>query len=212
MSRLITFALALALGACATVPSTPERPAEELEPLWRLHQQAVGQLTGWSLEGRIVVNTDDDGWSGELLWSQSPHNYQIQFSAPFGQGAFKMDGSSDGVVMYLSDGQVFHAPDAESLLLEHVGWHLPLSEFRYWVTGVPELHNDIEKTLNNSGQLSEFKQGQWRISLPEYFTVGDVMMPRKVYFKNHTLSVRLVIDHWVVKSGTDIWKQSYDNS
>lgn len=213
MSRLIPWLLALSLGACSTVPPLPDRPSEELGPLWQHHQQAVKQLTGWTLQGRIVVNTENDGWSGELLWSQFPYAYQIQFSAPFGQGAFKMEGGSNGVVMRLSDGQVFRAPNAESLLLNHVGWHLPLGMFRYWVTGVPEeRRDDTRMTLNNNGQLAQLTQGQWKVNYPEYFAVGDVMMPRKVYFKNHALSVRLVIDRWVLKKGSDTLKQSYDES
>lgn len=212
MSRLFASILALSLGACATAPSIPQRPAEELEPLWHRHQQVIGQLTDWSLEGRIVVNTDNDGWNGELRWNQSPGDFEIQFDAPFGQGAFKMTGDAGGVIMRLSDGQVFQAPDAESLLMDHVGWRLPLSEFRYWVTGVPDMPNSGRETLNNNGQLAEFHQDQWKITYPEYFAVGDVMMPRKVYFKNHALSVRLVIDRWVLKSGESIRKRSYDDN
>ena len=204
--------LALSLGACTTAPTLPplpERPAEELEPLWQQHQKEIGKLTGWSLEGRIVVNTNDDGWNGELRWSQSPRDYQIHFTAPFGQGAFKLEGDSDGVEMRLSDGQVYRAPDAESLLMDHVGWYLPLEEFRFWVTGVPDTPDNGRKILNNSGQLAGFSQDQWQVSYPEYFAVGDVMMPRKVYFKNHALSVRLVIDRWVLKSGGNTRQQSY---
>jgi outer membrane lipoprotein LolB len=212
VSRLFTLTLALFLGACTTVPPLPQRPAEELEPLWLQHRQDIGQLTGWSLQGRIVVNTEDDGWNGELRWTQSPRNYQIHFSAPFGQGAFKMEGDVYGVVMRLSDGQVFQAPDAESLLLDHIGWRLPLSEFRHWVTGVPETLNNDHKTLNNNGQLASLQQDQWQITYPEYFAVGDIMMPRKVYFKNHALSVRLVIDRWVLRTGENIHKQSFNEN
>ena len=203
MSRLLIFMLALLLGACTTVPSStvpplPERSAEELEQLWLQHRQKIGQLIGWSLVGRIVVKTDDEGWNGELRWSQSADEFQIEFNAPFGQGAFQMDGNSQVVELRLSDGQVFSAPDAESLLLTHIGWHLPLGEFRYWVSGLPGVQSVTSKTLNNDGQLAELKQDQWRISYPDYAAVGDVMMPRKVYFKNHDLSVRLVIDEWIL--------------
>lgn len=199
MTRLLISVLALLLGACTSVPPLPERPAEELEQLWLQHRQKIGRLTDWSLIGRIVVKTEDDGWNGELHWSQSPDEFQIQFNAPFGQGAFQMEGNNQTVELRLSDGQIFIAPDAESLLLTHIGWHLPLGEFRYWVSGLPGLQSVTSKTLNNDGQLAEMQQDQWRISYPEYFAVGEVMMPRKVYFKNHDLSVRLVIDKWMLK-------------
>lgn len=203
------------LGACSTAPPLPERSRGELEQLWQQHQRTVGGLTGWTLQGRIVVNTDEEGWNGELRWFQSASEYRIQFNAPFGQGAFKMSGGLQGVELRLSDGEVYFAPDAESLLEEHIGWHLPLDDFRYWVTGVPErLHKagDSGITLNPDGQLAELKQDQWKITYPEYFLVGGVMMPRKVYMKNHALSVRLVIDQWQLESTTGIQKQQYSES
>jgi len=196
VSRLLAVVFALLLGACSTVPQTPARSPAELEILWQQHRQAVARFADWSLAGRIAVTTEDDGWSGELHWSQTADSFQIKFIGPFGQGAFLMKGNLQGVELHLSDGQVFNAPDAESLLLTHVGWSLPLSDFRFWVAGMTEPQSEIDKSLNNSGQLAELRQEQWRISYPEYFAVGDVMMPRKVYFRNHDLSVRLVIDSW----------------
>ncbi len=162
-----------------------------------------------------MVNTEDDGWNGELRWSQSADEYRIQFNAPFGQGAFKLIGGLQGVEMRLSDEEVYYAQDAESLLLEHIGWHLPLGGFRYWVTGIPDSadrQGDKGITLNPGGQLAELKQNQWNITYPEYFMVGDVMMPRKVYLKNHDLRVRLVIDQWQLESTTGVHKQAYNES
>lgn len=209
MSRWLTLVFALTLGACATVPSSspsPERSSAELERAWLQHRQAVAQITDWSLSGRIVVNTEDDGWNGELHWSQGSGEYRIQFSAPFGQGAFQLDGSAKGVEMRFSDGQAFQAADAESLLLQHLGWNLPLSGFRYWVSGLPQSQPQSQlqspsasvPIYNDDGQLASLQQGKWQITYPEYVAIGGVMMPRKVYLKNHELSVRLVIDSWTL--------------
>ena len=196
--------MALLLSACSTIPSTPlisqdvpeEIPPEEQASRWHEHQQYVANVSEWSLIGRIAVNTEDDGWSGDLNWAQHQRDYLIQFSAPFGQGAFQLDRSVNGVEMRFSDGQIFRAPDAESLLFQQLGWHLPLTELRYWVTGVPQPMSDANITHNPFGQLAELKQGQWQVSYSDYFAVGKVMMPKKVIVKNHQLSVRLVIDGW----------------
>jgi outer membrane lipoprotein LolB len=196
VSRLLTVFMVLGLTACTTLPPTPQRTPEELSQLWQQHREMVAQWHVWSLDGRIAVKTEDDGWSGELQWGQSPTNFQIHFSAPFGQGAFQLAGNDHGVEMRFSDGKVFQAPDAESLLQQHLGWQLPLEAFRYWVTGMPAPGTDAKLNFNPDGQLAELQQEQWHISYPAYMTVENVMMPRKIYLKNHTLGVRLVIDHW----------------
>jgi len=202
VTRKLILLFALTLGACATT-SPPEElsqepPSQEQIRAWNGHRLLVDQVTGWTLTGRIVVNTPDEGWNGELHWSQNRDGYGIQFSAPFGQGAFQLVGSPQGVEMRFSDGKSFHAAAAESLLLEQLGWHLPLSSFQYWVTGLPGPGSASVLSYRPDGRLTGLKQGQWRVSYPEYSTVGDMMMPRKVFLENHELSVRLVIDHWIL--------------
>ena len=201
MNRILPLSLVLILSACASTPPIPERTPEEQEQAWQQHRQAVASIGVWSLTGRIAVNTEDEGWNGELYWNQTSGAYRIQFSAPFGQGAFQLDGGSQGVEMRFSDGQVFQAEDAETLLLQHLGWRLPLSGFRYWVTGLPEPQSASDRKLDGAGRLASLTQQQWKVSYPDYFLVGDIMMPRKVLLHNHDLSVRLVVDRWDLKGG-----------
>ena len=111
MTRSLILSFALFLGACATTPSPiklfPDPPSPEQARAWQLHRQVVNQISNWTLTGRIVVNTEDDGWNGDLHWSQRIDGYGIQFSAPFGQGAFQLDGNATGVEMRFSDGKTF---------------------------------------------------------------------------------------------------------
>ena len=200
MTRSLILLVVLFLSACATTPppikllSEPPSPAQEKS--WQQHFQHVSQTSNWTLEGRIVVTTEDDGWNGDLNWSQRINNYGIQFSAPFGQGAFQLDGSATAVEIRFSDGNSFQAADAETLLVEQLGWHLPLSGFRYWVTGIPTPELTSILKYRPDGRLAALQQGQWLVTYPEYVDIGEVMMPRKVFLENHELSVRLVIDRW----------------
>ena len=203
MTRSLISLFVLFLSACATTPppikllSEPPSPAQERS--WQQHFQRVNQTSSWTLEGRIAVKTDDDGWNGELNWSQRFNDYGIQFSAPFGQGAFQLDGNATGVEIRFSDGKTFQAADAETLLVEQLGWHLPLSGFRYWVTGIPKPELTSVLKYRPDGRLAALQQGQWLVTYPEYMDIGEVMMPRKVFLENHELSVRLVIDRWELK-------------
>ncbi len=207
MTRPLICLVALFLGACATTPSPvihpPKPPSQEQIQAWQQHRQLVNNITNWTLTGRIVVNTEDDGWNGELHWQQRVDGYGIQFSAPFGQGAFQLDSGDAGVEMRFSDGKTFQALDAESLLLEQLGWNFPLSGFQYWVTGLPQPESPSVLSYRLDGRLASLRQGKWRVTFPEYATIGGVMMPRKVFLENHELNVRLVIDRWVLDRDTE---------
>ena len=163
---------------------------------WQQHRQQIDQITNWTLAGRIVVNTNDDGWNGDLHWSQRKDGYGIQFSAPFGQGAFQLASSETGVEMQFSNGKTYQAVDAESLLLEQTGWNFPLHGFQYWAVGLPIPGSESKLEFDHNGRLARMRQKGWLINYREYTDTESAMMPRKVFLENEELSVRLVIDRW----------------
>jgi len=200
--HIVTMALlSVLLGACATTPTlTPE--ASEA---WQRQQQSIARLEGWSLVARMVLSSDDDAWNGKLWWQQGSDRYRIRFSAPFGQGGIELDGDAQGVEMRIAGGQTFHAVDAETLMYKQLGWYLPLSGLRYWVTGVPEPRSHADFYLDSSGQLTRLDQAGWEMRYPAYRRVGDLQLPRKVFMESDELSLRLVIDRWepVVPGGPE---------
>jgi outer membrane lipoprotein LolB len=199
---LLLLATLALLTACAT---TPALSPQALNQSWQTHRASVARYTDWALSARIAVSTEEDAWSGQLNWHQAPQSYQIFFNAPFGQGAVQLAGDSRGVEMRAADGQVFTAPDAESLLYEQLGWRLPLAGLRYWVVGLPVPQADSAPApvlaLDEAGRLASIKQAHWRISYPGYRQVGGVALPQKVFLENTELSVRLVIDRWQLNNG-----------
>jgi outer membrane lipoprotein LolB len=190
--------LAVLLSACAGVPKLS---LQQQQLAWQQHRQSLAGLGDWSLSARIVVNTETEGWNGQLYWRQGTEHYQIHFNAPFGQGAFQLDGGRHGVEMRVSDGQVYTAADAETLLQQNLGWRFPLSELRYWVTGLPAPHTTPTLTLDEDGRLASLAQDHWTVRYPDYHRVGDVVLPKKVFVDNSDLNVRLVIDRWELNNG-----------
>lgn len=196
--HVLLLAVALGLSACATAPRLSPQAAQQA---WQSHEAKVAKVQEWRLAARLVINTEDEGWNGQLQWHQAPAEYQISFNAPFGQGALQLTGGKQGVVLQLSDGQTHLAQNAESLLYEQLGWRLPVEGLRYWVTGLPMPGQPSATEFDEAGRLAELRQADWSISYPDYRRVQGVDLPRKVYIENHRLSVRLVIDRWEFNGG-----------
>ena len=196
--RLLQFVLlSFALSGCAT---TPQIPSAELDRLWQQHRQSLEQKNDWALTARIAGSTEDDGWSGKLSWQQAGGNYQIHFQAPFGQGTMQLLGDPNQVQMRTSDEQMVVAEDVESLLFQQLGWRLPLKGLRYWVRGLPMPVAAAQlapvMAFDEAGRLASLQQSQWRVNYEAYDRVGELVLPKKVYLENHTVSLRLVIDRW----------------
>ncbi len=200
LSAVTIVLLSVLLGACATPTLTPQASAA-----WQRQQQSIAQLESWLLVARVVISSDDDAWNGKLWWQQGPDSYRIRFSAPFGHGNAELEGDAQGVTLRMVDGRTFHAADAETLMSQQLGWYLPLSGLRYWVTGVPEPLSRFDHYLDSSGQLTRLDQLQWEIRYPAYLRVDDLQLPRKVFMESDELSLRLVIDRWgpIVRGGPE---------
>jgi outer membrane lipoprotein LolB len=198
--RLVGVLLVLALSACATTP--PPLSHAEAQRAWQVHQDQVAKVVEWRLAARLAINTEDEGWNGQLQWRQAPKDFHIAFSALFGQGALQLTGGERGVVLQMSDGQTRRAQTAEVLLYEQLGWRLPVEGLRYWVTGLPVPDQPSAVEYDTQGRLAQLRQADWSISYPDYRRIHGVDMPRKVFIENHRLSVRLVIDRWELNTKT----------
>lgn len=195
--RWLTLGLLILLGACAGKPQPSGAiSADTPRPSWQQHRQHVDAIEQWMLSARVSVKTKDKAWSGKLHWQQQAGQYHIQFDAPFGQGAFRLDGDPLGVEMQVADGGSYTALDAETLIYEQLGWRFPVAGLRHWVKGVPDPAISPQLSFDESGRLAALQQTHWRIRYPDYLQVGKLFLPRKVYLQNTELSVRLVIDRW----------------
>ncbi len=193
----------LLLTGCAIQPLTPDRPEltpQEQSQAWQRHRASVAGLSEWTLHGRISVATDEDSWAGKLRWRQADGRFNIDFGAPMGIGGARLHTDGAGVTMQVSNGKTYYAPDAESLLYQFIGMRLPVTNLRYWVTGLP--NPDAASTLeyDAAGRLARMQQAQWEIRYRGYLHVNDVDLPRKIYIENNQLNVRLVIERWGIQA------------
>jgi len=197
--RRLVFPFFLLLAGCAGQATLPGLTPPERAQAWQTHQAAVAGLDEWALFGRISVSTEEGGWNGKLRWRQAEKRFLMAFELPMGIGAARLRNEGGGVVMQTTNGKVFTAPDAESLLYQFIGMHLPVAGLRYWVTGLPQPGAPSRLEYDAAGRLARLRQAGWDIRYGNYVRVQDVDLPRKVLIENSLLNVRLLIDHWRVQ-------------
>lgn len=192
----ILSALAVLLTACAGLSTTPSGDTA-LQRAWRTHQAKLATLQHWSLTGRVAIQTESEGWSATLRWTQHEDTYSMRLISPFGQGSYELQGGADGVVMRTADNQILVAEDAEVLMLQNLGWSIPVTGLRYWVRGIPEPGQPVDNiVLNDEGYMTDLQQSGWRVSVLRYVQDGDLTLPEKLFMHNAKFKVRLVVQNW----------------
>ena len=191
-SSLLIVSLLL-LGGCTTLPSSHTPQSSD----WQQREAQLKQFSDWQLEGRIAIHTQDDSWSGSLQWQQLNQLYDIRFSGPFGQGAMSLTGDAKRVVLSTSEGDIIGRNGPEQLMLDQLGWRVPISHLQFWVVGRPHPTDVSEKVeFDEYGRIKRLQQSDWRVDYRRYRHYQNLELPGKIFIENHRLSVKLVIDNW----------------
>lgn len=148
----------------------------------------------WTLEGRIALRLEEEGWHASVVWQQRPGSYRLRLQGPLGQGALELTGSAAGVILERADGRISQARDPDILLYQETGWQLPVSGLRYWVRGRPVPDIGARSRRDDQGRLVELHQAGWDIRYTDFFATGA--LPRRIELVNGEVRVKLIIDQW----------------
>lgn len=183
------------LSGCSVAPPLD---TGEGELLWPQRQQALGQLQGWQLYGRVAVSAQEEGFNATLSWKQQPDGaFELRLIAPFSQGAVTLEGDSSGVVLRDSDSMhPVYAADAETVLYQQYGWQIPVTSLYYWVRGIPDPDSDASLQLDGAGRLLELDQSGWKVRFLRYLQLQQWQLPDKIFIENGDTRVRIVIQEW----------------
>ena len=157
MKRLVCGVLVVILAACARLapPTLPSIDSAKIEA-----------FNAWRITARLAVQRDDKGFNSDLDWRQGGERFDLRVMAPLTGGTFALSGDSARVTLLTPEGEHFVAPDAETLMQQHLGWSLALAGTRYWIRGIARPGAGVSQAVRDArGRLTDFAQDGWRIKL-----------------------------------------------
>lgn len=189
----LLLAAVLVLPGCALVRT--ERPA----PALTSSQQRLYQLNSWHLDGRIGVQTPQDGWSANLSWDHEGRQDRLRVSGPFSQGMVSIVLQDDLIYINEGDGTVATSRDPDALLKARLGFAVPLASLRYWVLGLPAPGQDEQAAADEHGGAKGFRQQGWVLAFEQFTQVRGLSLPQKMTIRGHEVKLKLIADEWVLK-------------
>jgi outer membrane lipoprotein LolB len=178
-------ALVILLAACAS--SAP--PAIEIGS-WPAHRSQLTSLDAWQLQGRVNVRYDNESHTPRIRWNQQNIEYQINLFGTFNASSTLIVGRP-GLVTLEQGNDVVTATTAESLILQQLGYELPVSNLSYWIKGLPSPETEGELMFNQQNQLSQIKQDGWTVNFTDYRQYDSIALPRRVDLTRSRNDIRL---------------------
>ncbi|MEQ8407295.1 MAG: lipoprotein insertase outer membrane protein LolB [Gammaproteobacteria bacterium] len=180
----LLFSLTL-LSACQSIAP----PADE-NPNWTQLRNQLEALEDWQLRGRVNVQYDNESYTPRIIWQQQQEYYRIRLWGTFNAGNTLINGQPGNVIME-SDGETFTASSPESLILQQLGYELPVSYLEYWVRGLPAPGSRAQTTFNTENHLTQLQQDGWTVIYTDPRQYGSVSLPRRVEVTRLRNDVRL---------------------
>ena len=89
------------------------------------------------------------------------------------------------------NGDVFTAASPEDLILQQLGYELPVSFLEYWIKGIPAPNTPADLTFNELNQLTHLSQFGWSVSYTDPRQYGAISLPRRVELTRSQNDIRL---------------------
>lgn len=206
LSRLLVFGLIVFIGACSQTPDLLVTPESELN--WDLRQQQLMPIDEWEIHARAAIllkneQLEDKVYPVGINWSRQQEEFVMIIEAPFGQGVIRIESNpsidkNEQFKLTLADGKYRLGATPEALLVDLLGWSIPVSGLKSWVKGLPQGEVDYSYELYGSGQLKSLRQDGWLINYLAYFSTEQQTqsLPKRLYLKHKNLGIKIVIERW----------------
>ena len=182
----LTTALLLSgfLAACNLSP----RLSESTD--WQRREADLMALGTWQLRGRVNARYRDESHTPRIRWRQTNQQYSINLWGTLNVGATLIEGEP-GYVTLEQGGEVHNANSPEELILENLGYELPVSQLNYWIKGLPTPNEEHQLELGEFNELIFLEQSGWRMTYKDYRLFGAYSLPRRIEMSRDEDNIRL---------------------
>lgn len=116
--------------------------------------------------------------------------YHIRLWGTFNAGNTVIVGRP-GFVTLEQGGDVLTASSPEDLILQQLGYELPVSYLEHWVKGIPAPGSRADLSFNELNQLIVLVQDGWTVSYSDLRQYGSLSLPRRVEVTRPKNDIRL---------------------
>lgn len=201
----ILFVFAALLSGCTHFqqPSAPTLTAPQKAATagltWEQRQQQLNSIQGWTIRGSTSIQHQNKTDMASLTWTQQSRNYNISLFGPLSIGRVSVIGNPNSVTLAQTNKPTASAANPEQLMQKQLGWQLPVSNFYYWVRGIPA-PGAHHTQLDNQNHLIALSQQGWNIRYNGYMTVQGLDLPRTIELTNPKLRIKVVIRNWAIRT------------
>lgn len=123
-------------------------------------------MSDFAIEGKLAVRFQDKNQAANFRWRQTDGRYEVEMWGLLGQGRSRLHGTASQLTVSRGE-QVLAVGRPRTVMLEHLGFSLPIAVLSSWLAGQPaETGNN--RVLDEQGRLVGFSERGWQVILSKY--------------------------------------------
>jgi outer membrane lipoprotein LolB len=186
----------IALAACAPVRT---RGTAAQISAQQSRETLLAPRTSWNFDGHFAVSDGHDGGSGTLTWQADGANFSLVLRAPVTGKTVQLQGGPGGAVLTGLRELPIRGDNAQALLTDEFGWHMPVEQLTWWVRGLRAPESPAEVSYGKDGLPSLLQQDGWTVEYRDWYADSKPPLPRKIYAAKPPYTVRLLIEQWRIE-------------
>ena len=152
----------------------------------------------WTASGVIGVRYNGKANSADYIYNQDGDAYSIKLYWPLGIGNIEVQGNKNKVIFINSKRQQIEASNVENLMIQQLGWYVPIDLIKYWIKGVPFSNKYTNRQKYNNNLTHILLERGWKIDYKDYKMFDEYPLPTKIKMTRDSLYLKMVIKSWQV--------------
>ena len=157
---------------------------------WITQRDQLLDLESWQMRGRVNIRYNSESHTPRIQWQHEDRDYKIRLWGTFNVGNTTLVGQP-GFVTMEQDGRVLNAQSPEDLILQQLGYELPVSYLEFWIKGLPAPNSLADLDFNQLNQLITINQDGWTVNYTDPRQYGSISLPRRIEITRPINDIRL---------------------
>ncbi len=149
-------------------------------------RQAIETPEDWRLSSKLGIRSPGGSANLRMVWVHEATVDTLSLTGMFGSMLARVNSDGKSARLTLGDGREFAGRNMDELILEHLGYPLPVDSLQYWIRGRADPHHPAN--LKENG----FIQDGWHI---EYLQSGE-SGPEKMRISRDGIRLKLAGMQW----------------
>jgi len=153
------------------------------------------QTLTYAVSGKVSIDAPADRQVLQFRWQQADGYFDVWLWGALGVGRTHLQGTQEALTITAPQQPIITGPAAQ-IMLDRLGWVLPLDAMGAWLAGSPASSlSTSASTSDPAGRLQQIIQADWAVTFADYRQVDGQWRPKRIVIEGKGLTLDVSIRH-----------------